>query len=203
MQLTAIMGNAGLSWRAHLSRSGRSLAGLCLVMAGMGVAHAGDQQDDVLRATLDNGLEVVIVHSDLAPVVTTQVNYHVGASEASSAFPGMAHAVEHMMFRGGPGLSKDQLSVISANLGGNMNAFTENDRTQYHFTVPADDLDVALHIEASRMKAIDMSAEDWAQERGAISQEVSGSLSNPAFRFYTQLVQELYRGLCLDSAGHA
>ncbi|WP_229819668.1 M16 family metallopeptidase [Kushneria pakistanensis] len=194
MQLTAIMGNVGLLWRARLSRSGRGLAGLCLVMAGMGAAQAQDQQDDVLRTTLDNGLEVVIVHSDLAPVVTTQVNYHVGASEASSEFPGTAHAVEHMMFRGGPGLSKDQLSVISANLGGNMNAFTENDRTQYHFTVPADDLDVALHIEASRMKAIDMSEEDWAQERGAISQEVSGSLSNPAFRFYTQLVQELYRG---------
>ncbi|WP_115855217.1 M16 family metallopeptidase [Kushneria indalinina] len=194
MQLTGITGNAGLLWRARLSRTGRGLAGLCLVMASMGVAQAQDQRDDVLRTTLDNGLEVVIVHSDLAPVVTTQVNYHVGSSEGSSEFPGTAHAVEHMMFRGGPGLSKDQLSVISANMGGNMNAFTENDRTQYHFTVPTDDLDVALHIEASRMKAIDMSAEDWAQERGAIEQEVSGNLSNPAFRFYTQLVEELYRG---------
>ncbi|RKD84873.1 M16 family metallopeptidase [Kushneria marisflavi] len=198
MQLTAIMDNVGFLWRARLSRSGCRLAGLalglCLVVAGMGAAQAQDQQDDVLRTTLDNGLEVVIVHSDLAPVVTTQVNYHVGSSEASSEFPGTAHAVEHMMFRGGPGLSKDQLSVISANMGGNMNAFTENDRTQYHFTVPAEDLDVALHIEASRMKAIDMSASDWDQERGAIEQEVSGNLSNPAFRFYTQLVEELYRG---------
>ncbi len=194
MQLTGITGNAGLLWRARLSRTGRGLAGLCLVMASMGVAQAQDQRDDVLRATLDNGLEVVIVHSDLAPVVTTQVNYHVGSSEGSEDFPGTAHAVEHMMFRGGPGLSKDQLSVISANMGGNMNAFTENDRTQYHFTVPADDLDVALHIEASRMKAIDMSESDWAQERGAIEQEVSSNLSNPAFRFYTQLVGELYHG---------
>ena len=199
MQSTGIMNPPGPSWRAKLARSGRCLAGRCvaglwLAAASITGVQAQDQSDDVLRTTLDNGLEVVIVHSDLAPVVTTQVNYHVGASEASSDFPGTAHAVEHMMFRGGPGLSKDQLSVISANMGGNMNAFTENDRTQYHFTVPAEDLDVALHIEASRMKAIDMSEADWAQERGAIEQEVSGNLSNPAFRFYTQLVEELYRG---------
>ncbi|WP_456269025.1 insulinase family protein [Kushneria sp. AK178] len=194
MQSTVMTGHVNFLWRQRLSRAGRSLAGACLVLASVGAVGAPAPQDDVLRATLDNGLEVVIVHSDLAPVVTTQVNYHVGSSEGSEDFPGTAHAVEHMMFRGGPGLSKDQLSVISANMGGNMNAFTENDRTQYHFTVPADDLDVALHIEASRMKAIDMSAEDWAQERGAIEQEVSRNLSNPAFRFYTQLVEELYRG---------
>ncbi|SFC44118.1 zinc protease [Kushneria avicenniae] len=188
------MDNVSSRGWSGVSRSRRLLAGLCLVVASIGIAQAQEQPDDVLRTTLDNGLEVVIVHSDLAPVVTTQVNYHVGSSEASSEFPGTAHAVEHMMFRGGPGLSKDQLSVISANMGGNMNAFTENDRTQYHFTVPADDLNVALNIEASRMKAVDMSEADWAQERGAIEQEVSGNLSNPAFRFYTQLVGELYRG---------
>lgn len=193
MQETGIMRFISTLWTGSPSLVSRGVAGLCLIVAASG-ASAGQQQDDVLRATLDNGLEVVIVHSDLAPVVTTQVNYRVGASESPEGYPGTAHAVEHMMFRGGPGLSKDQLSVISANMGGNMNAFTENDRTQYHFTVPSDDLDVALHIEAARMKAIDMNAEDWAQERGAIEQEVSGDLSNPSFRFYTQLVEELYHG---------
>ena len=68
--------------------------------------------------TLDNGLRVVIVHSSLAPVVTTVVNYLVGSNEAPRGFPGTAHAVEHMMFRGSPDLSSDQLANIAAAMGG-------------------------------------------------------------------------------------
>ena len=76
----------------------------------------------ILRATLTNGLRVVIVRNTLAPVVTTQVNYLVGSNEAPDGFPGMAHAQEHMMFRGNPGLSAAQLSNIAALMGGDFNA---------------------------------------------------------------------------------
>ena len=68
----------------------------------------------VLNKTLDNGLQVVIVRDPLAPVVTQQVTYMVGANQSPQGFPGMAHATEHMMFRGSPGLAGDQLSGISA-----------------------------------------------------------------------------------------
>ncbi|OHV08383.1 M16 family metallopeptidase [Kushneria phosphatilytica] len=179
-----------------MTRLGRGALSALWLALGVVLATPAlaDDTHDVLRSTLDNGLKVVVVHSDLAPVVTTQMNYRVGSSEAPEGFPGMAHATEHMMFRGSPGLSKDQLSAISASMGGSMNAFTAQDMTQYHFTVPSNDLDVALHIEAARMQGLDLDAEDWQQERGAIEQEVSGDLSNPSFRFYTQLVDELFRG---------
>jgi zinc protease len=102
---------------------------------------AGDR--NIVRATLKNGLRVVIVRNALAPVVTTEVNYLAGSNEAPEGFPGMAHAEEHMMFRGSPGLSASQLSTISAALGGDSNADTQQVVTQYHMTVPADALDTA------------------------------------------------------------
>ena len=125
----------------------------------------------ILRATLTNGLRVVIVRNTLAPVVTTQVNYLVGSNEAPDGFPGMAHAQEHMMFRGNPGLSAAQLSNIAALMGGDFNASTSQTVTQYFFTVPKGDLDVALNIEAVRMRDVLDTQDLWEKERGAIEQE--------------------------------
>ena len=149
---------------------------------------------DVTRATLANGLRVVIVRDTLAPVVTTEMNYLAGSDEAPEGLPGTAHAVEHMMFRGSPGLNKDQISALAANMGGQFNADTTESVTQYFFTVPAQDLDVALHIHSLRMRGVDMAPEEWAKERGAIEQEVSRDLSNPTFKFYTELRSSLFAG---------
>jgi zinc protease len=156
-------------------------------------AHAGPAQG-VLRATLGNGLRVVIVRDSLAPVVTTVVNYRVGSNEAPQGFPGMAHAQEHMMFRGSPGLSADQLAEMSAAMGGQFDADTQQTVTQYYFTVPAEDLDVALHIEAIRMRGVLDSETLWAEERGAIEQEVAQDFSNPEYVFYTKLLAAMFKG---------
>ena len=149
---------------------------------------------DVTRATLDNGLRVVIVRDTLAPVVTTEMNYLVGSDEAPAGFPGTAHAVEHMMFRGSPGLDKDQIAALAANMGGNFDADTTESVTQYFFTVPVQDLDVALRIHAIRMRGVDMAQKEWALERGAIEQEVSRDLSNPTYKFYTELRASMFAG---------
>jgi zinc protease len=122
------------------------------------------------------------------------VNYLVGSDEAPAGFPGMAHAQEHMMFRGGPGLSADQLAYIGSIMGGNFNADTREALTQYLFTVPSEDVDVALHIEAARMQDVTDSKEDWDAERGAIEQEVAQDLSIPNYVVYAKLRGLLFAG---------
>lgn len=98
------------------------------------------------------------------------------------------------MFRGSPGLSAGQLANIVATMGGMFNADTQQTVTQYFFTVPSDDLDVALHIELIRMRGVLDNERLWQQEKGAIEQEVAQDLSNPEYVFYTQLLAALFRG---------
>jgi zinc protease len=152
-----------------------------LLLAVSAPSFAAGRADDVARATLPNGLQVVAVRQPLAPVVTTVVVYRVGAEEDPDGQPGMAHAQEHMLFRGSPGLSAPQLGEISAAMGGDSNAFTESADTQYYYTVPSEDLDVALHIEAARMSDVLDTQADWSSERGAIEQEVARDRSDPEY----------------------
>jgi zinc protease len=148
----------------------------------------------VIRATLENGLRVVIVPNNLASVVTTMVNYLAGSNEVPPGFPGTAHAQEHMMFRGSPGLSAAQLADLIASMGGRFNADTQQTVTQYFFTVPTEDLEAALRIEAIRMRDVLDSEELWLEERGAIEQEVAQDLSNPMYVFYMKLLEKMFEG---------
>jgi len=171
----------------------RGLLVLALLTA-VGIAQGDTNTESVVRATLSNGLRVIIVRNALAPVVATSVNYLTGSVETPAGFPGTAHAQEHMMFRGSPGLSAEQLADIGSVMGGNFNANTRESLTQYLFTVPAEDLDVALHVEALRMQAVLDSAADWKQERGAIEQEVAQDMSNPSYILYSKVRAAMFAG---------
>ena len=148
----------------------------------------------VSKATLDNGLRVVVVRNSLAPVVATVMNYAAGSNEAPPGFPGTAHAVEHMMFRGSQDLSADQLANVAAAMGGDFNAETQQTATQFFFTVPKQDLDVVLHIESTRMRGILSTDALWNHERGAMEQEVAGDLSNADYVLYKDLLSAMFRG---------
>ncbi len=169
-------------------------AGVISLLALAPAHAAGPDVAPVLRARLSNGLRVIIVRNTLAPVVATSVNYLAGSDETPPGYPGTAHAQEHMMFRGSPGLSADQLADIGSVMGGNFNANTRESLTQYLFTVPSEDLDVALHIEATRMRGVLDSRKDWDQERGAIEQEVAQDLSNPGYILYEKLRSAMFAG---------
>jgi zinc protease len=170
----------------------------CLMLCAAAFAQtdtaASTDATQVLRATLPNGLRVIVVRNPLAPVVSTSINYLVGSDEVPAGFPGTAHAQEHMMFRGSPGLTADQLADIGSVMGGNFNANTREGLTQYLFTVPAEDLDVALHIEAVRMRAVLDTQKDWDQERGAIEQEVAQDLSEPGYVLYSKIRAAMFAG---------
>jgi zinc protease len=167
---------------------------LCLGEAGRAQQGNAGAAQEVTRATLTNGLRVIIVRNPLAPVVTTVINYLVGSDETTEEFPGMAHATEHMMFRGSPGLSADQLAEVTAALGGDFDADTQQALTQYFMTTPSEDLDVALRIESLRMRGLAEDESLWTKERGAIEQEVAQDYSNPSYVFYMRLLKIMFNG---------
>ena len=180
--------------RRHLCASLTAWIILTTVVGGAAFAAGAATTNDITTARLKNGLRVVIVRNALAPVVTTEINYLAGSNEAPNGFPGMAHALEHMMFRGNPGLSGPQLSTLIAAMGGNFNAATQQVVTQYFFTVPASDLETALHIESIRMRDVLATDALWRQERGAIEQEVAQDYSNPQYMFYSRLLAQMFAG---------
>ena len=180
----------------------RRLPPLLLLFSSIGVVSQTSPSQEqktpelspVLRATLPNGMRVVIIHNTLAPVVTVETNFLVGGDETPAGFPGMAHAQEHMAFRGCTGMTADQTAAIYAQLGGENNADTEQNITQYYATLPAADLDVALQAQATCLRGIDDSDQEWSQERGAIEQEVARDLSNPTYKFISRLNEDMFAG---------
>ena len=146
----------------------------------------------VWRATLANGLAVVVVRDPLAPVVTTMLNYKTGGDE--EPIDGLAHATEHMMFRGAKTVTESQLSDISEILGGDSDADTQNEVTQYFFTVPSQDLDIALRLEAARMNGATMSQTAWNVERGAILNEVTRDNSVAGYRAFERMQTAVLAG---------
>ncbi|HZZ94873.1 MAG TPA: pitrilysin family protein [Usitatibacter sp.] len=169
-------------------------AGLDASATDASTVTAAAPNADLARGTLANGLRVVIVRDPLAPVVATQVTYLVGGYETPQGFPGTAHALEHMMFRGSTGLTGGQLNELTGKMGGDNNAFTTNDATQYIFSAPAAYLDVLLRVEADRMRGALLTDRDWSLEKGAIEQEVSRDISDPSYLAFTRAERILYAG---------
>jgi zinc protease len=176
---------------------------MCILVApGASAAPpSGSSGSDVLKATLKNGLQVVIVRNTLAPVISTDMSYLVGSRDDPSDVPGMAHAQEHMMFRGTKNLTTAELGTIATALGGNFNAQTSEMTTQYQFTVPATDLDAVLRIESDRMRDVLDLQSQWQNERGAIEQEVARDEAAPGSDFFTDATAIAYKGTPYEHPG--
>ena len=106
---------------------------------------------DFVEYDLPNGLHVILHPNKTAPVVSTYVLYHVGSKNERADRTGFAHFFEHLMFEGSENIRRGQIDKLVSAAGGNLNASTSFDRTDYHFNLPANQLGLALWIESERM----------------------------------------------------
>jgi len=121
--------------------------------------------------TLDNGMEVVVIPDHRAPVVTQMVWYRVGSADETAGKNGLAHFLEHLMFKGTQTTPDGEFSYIVARNGGTENAFTSYDYTAYFQNVAVDRLELVMGLEADRMTGLIMSDEDVETERQVILEE--------------------------------
>jgi zinc protease len=120
---------------------------------------------------LDNGMQVVVIPDHRAPVVTQMVWYKVGSADEEPGRSGIAHFLEHLMFKGTEANPDGQFSYIVARNGGGENAFTSYDYTAYFQNVARDRLELVMELEADRMTGLIISDEDVATEREVVIEE--------------------------------
>lgn len=151
------------------------------------------QADQVTTGRLDNGLEVVVIEDHRAPVVSHMVWYRAGSADEKPGVSGVAHFLEHLMFKGTDDLAPGELSKIVAANGGSDNAFTSHDYTAYFQRIAADRLDLVMRMEADRMRDLILSEDDWKTELQVIIEERNQRTdSDPAAIFREQLAAAQY-----------
>jgi zinc protease len=143
--------------------------------------------------TLTNGLELVVIPDRRAPVVTHMVWYKVGAADESPGKSGLAHFLEHLMFKGTAKNPAGRFSQVVATIGGQENAFTSNDYTGYYQRVPSDKLEEVMGFEADRMTGLVLTDEVVLPERDVILEEQNQRVANnPRARLGEQMDAALY-----------
>ena len=155
-------------------------------------ADSGIGDRGVFQTRLPNGLQVIVVENHVAPVVHTSVWYRFGSLYETPGKTGLAHALEHMMFRGTPQISSSGLDDIVARLGAQMNGQTDYDYTNFLFDMPSDRASIALQIEADRMRHAALGASEWNIERRAVLNELDGNESSPFYNLLSRVRAAAY-----------
>jgi len=142
---------------------------------------------EITDFSLPNGLQVVVIEDSRAPVVVHMLWYRVGAADEAPGESGLAHFLEHLMFKGTETLAPGEFSSTVAANGGSDNAFTSWDYTAYFQRVASDRLGLMMQMEADRMKNLRLTQEDVDTERDVVIEERNQRTdSNPGARFAEQ-----------------
>jgi zinc protease len=142
--------------------------------------------DRVTDFTLDNGMEVVVIEDHRAPVVVHMVWYRVGAADEPPGKSGIAHFLEHLMFKGTRDVGSGEFSRIVEANGGSDNAFTTWDQTAYFQRVAADRLGLMMTLEADRMTNLTLADEDVLTERNVILEERNQRTDNDPSALFSE-----------------
>lgn len=142
---------------------------------------------------LDNGLQVVLIPNHRAPVVTHMVWYRVGSADEDKGETGLAHFLEHLMFKGSPNVATGEFSKTVKSMGGHDNAFTSYDFTAYYQSVPVSALSAVMRMEADRMQGLLLPEEEILSERDVVLEERRQRTENdPRAYFGEQLSAMLF-----------
>jgi zinc protease len=125
----------------------------------------------VIEATLDNGLRLLVQEDSRNPIVAVQILYRVGSRNERPGATGLAHFLEHLMFKGTPTRGRGEISRLIEQSGGRENAFTTKDMTGYYTNIAADRLDLVLQIEADRMRNLLLDPAEIDSERKVVLEE--------------------------------
>ena len=148
---------------------------------------------NVTSFSLENGMRVVVVEDHRAPVVTHMVWYRAGASDENSGKSGIAHLLEHLLFKETENVENGEFSKTVAALGGSDNAFTSQDYTAYYQRVSKQYLDLMMYYESDRMKNLKISELDFNTEVKVVIEERSQRTdSKPGALFNEQNMASLY-----------
>src|SRR5580693_384259 len=160
-----------------------AIVGLGVALTFGGVLSAAPGQEQAASAgvrvpklefrdvKLDNGLRVILVPDHSAPVYGIDVCYNVGSRNERTGRTGFAHLFEHMMYEGSENVGKGEHFILVMNNGGGMNGTTNEDRTNYFETLPANQLDLGLFLESDRMRSLVINQANLDNQRNAVQEE--------------------------------
>jgi predicted Zn-dependent peptidase len=140
---------------------------------------------------IKNGLRVIIAEDHSAPTFSIAVTYNVGSRDEKKGRTGFAHLFEHMMFKGSEQVGPGEHFTLIFNNGGSMNGTTNKDRTLYYDTLPANQLDLALFLEADRMWSLEITKANLDNQRNAVQEERRLGLDNQPYGKSFELIDEL------------
>ena len=166
-------------------------AAFVLAVAGSALAQSSNPKVNFKETRLANGLRVITVEDHNAPVIAVNVSYNVGSRNERPGRTGFAHLFEHMMFQGSENVGKSEHFMLVYNNGGNMNGTTNEDRTNYFEALPSNQLELALYLEADRMRSLAVTQENLDNQRNAVQEERRIGLDNAAYGKSGEIQQEL------------
>jgi zinc protease len=175
--------------RASLRRMGGTALALVACLSTPGAA--GTPKVAFTDTTLKNGLRVIISEDHAAPVFSISVNYNVGSRDERKGRTGFAHLFEHMMFKGSENVGSGEHFVLVLNNGGGINGTTNKDRTLYFETLPSNQLELGLFLEADRMRSLSITKENLDNQRHAVQEERRLGIDNQPYGKTFEAIDEL------------